>query len=69
MTDDIVTTRSCASQVQRVSESGCWMLRYYDGKNSATRAEKGRIPLSKSTVREINRYTLQQDDDSPAAQV
>ena len=52
-----------------MSESGCWMLRYYDGKNSATRAEKGRIPLSKCTVREINRYTLQQDDASPAAQV
>ena len=37
------------------------MLRYYDGKNSSTRAEKGFIKLSKGTVREINKYTLQEE--------
>ena len=48
-------------QIHREQDSGCWMLRYYDGKNSATRVEKGCIMLTKGTVREINKYTLQED--------
>jgi len=50
--------------VHRAQESGCWMLRYYDGKNSQTRVEKGCIALSRGTVREINKYTLQDDDET-----
>ena len=48
-------------KVHRAQESGCWMLRYYDGKNSVTRHEKGCIPLNRGSVREINKYTLQDD--------
>ena len=37
--------------VHRAQESGCWMLRYYDAKNSATRVEKvcdrTRVPLGR----------------------
>jgi len=56
-------------QVLRQQESGCWMLRYYDAKNSAARVEKGCIALSKGTVREINRYTLQDEDESGGGDV
>ena len=48
-------------RVTRSQQSGCWMLRYYEGKNSVTRVERGCIKLSRSTVREINKYTLQED--------
>jgi len=53
--------------VQRQSDSGCWMLRYYDAKNSVTRSEKGHIKLTKGSVREINKYTLQDDSSSGGA--
>ena len=41
------------------------MLRYYDGKNSMTRTEKGSIRLDRKSVREINKYTLQDDSAQP----
>ena len=51
-------------QVLRAQECGCWMLRYYDAKNSSTRTEKGCIKLSRGTIREINKYTLQEADQN-----
>lgn len=39
------------------------MLRYYEGKNSVSRVEKGCIKLTRGTIREINKYTLQEDGD------
>jgi len=49
-------------KVERTADPGCWVLRYYEGKNSASRVEKGVIRLSKNTVNEINKYTLQEED-------
>ena len=60
-------TGSIELSVQRQTDSGCWMLRYYDAKNSVSRSEKGSIRLAKGTVREINKYTLQ-DESGAAAQ-
>jgi hypothetical protein len=42
------------------------MLRYYDGKNSQTRVEKGCIALSRGTVREINKYVLTGPPTTPS---
>lgn len=54
-------------RVRHAPDVGCWMLRYFDGKNAVSRTEKGCIMLGKDTVREINKYTLQ--DEAGAADV
>lgn len=51
-------------RLMRNQDPGCWVLRYYDAKNSVMRKEKGMIRLSKETVREINSYTLQDDTET-----
>jgi C-terminal processing protease CtpA/Prc len=48
----------------RSQDPGCWVLRYYDGKNSVVRKEKGVIRLDRDSVREINSYTLQEDTET-----
>ena len=48
----------------RNQDPGCWVLRYFDAKNSVMRKEKGVVRLSKETVREINSYTLQDDTET-----
>ncbi len=49
-------------KLERNPSPGCWVLRYYDGKNSMTRTEKGSIRLDRKSVREINKYTLREED-------
>ena len=46
-------------RLQRTQDPGCWVLRYYDAKNSVARVEKGTIRLNRESIREINKYTLQ----------
>jgi len=58
----LVASGSVELKIQRQEDPGSWVLRYYDGKNSKSRVEKGMIRLSKDTVREINKYTLQEED-------
>jgi len=48
-------------QIERPQDRGAYVIRYYDGKNGVTRQEKGVIRLDKESVREINKYTLQDE--------
>ncbi|KAL1495447.1 hypothetical protein AB1Y20_016815 [Prymnesium parvum] len=49
-------------KLERSHDRGCYVIRYYDGKNAVSRTEKGVIRLHKDSVREINKYTLSDDN-------
>lgn len=52
-----------ALHIERSQDRGCYVMRYYDGKNAVTRVEKGVIRLDKDSIREINKYTLQDETE------